>query len=270
MLTGRLRGRLHGLIRRWRGQEDFEVVPGEAFGDEVEIESLVCPLRYDIIVRTDFLAYYLGHRAVYARDLDEFMAHPAAQAYFVSWSKDTSRSRPWLAEDQNYVRREFRARMQRALKLCDSLEQSGFDNRHPIELRSAAVIRHEHDKQVSRQFYAGDGCHRIAHLLLHGHTKLAPSQYRVRVYEDFQPRDNTYLLLGSVIGTEADYCRFISRYYCAGETFETPADILRHVERHSPSQLDEVTSVMSVDLKRLAQAATEEVAPGPVGFGKQR
>jgi hypothetical protein len=270
MNTTRLKTRVKGLLRRWRRGPRYQLVSGSEIGEEIELASLVCPLRYDIIVRADFMAYYRGNRNIYEQDLDAFLAHPSAQAYRSSWMKDATRSRPQITDEQSFMEREFLGRMRRALALCDSLERNGYDNAQLIELRAANVIHHENGKNVGRRYYAGDGCHRLAHLLGKGEMHLKPWQYQVRVYDEFWPRDNTYLLLGSVLRSESAYCRFISRYYCAGEAFETSADILRHVEQHSPSQLDEVTSVMSVDLKRLAQAATEEVAPKPVGFGKQR
>jgi hypothetical protein len=268
--TTRLKSRVKGLLRRWRRGPSYQLVSGSEIGEEIEIASLVCPLRYDIIVRANFMAYYCENRHIYEEDLDAFLAHPSAQAYRSSWVKDAARSRPQIAKDKSFMQREFIGRMRRALALCDSLERNGYDDTYAIELRAANVIHHENGKSVERRFYAGDGCHRLAYHLLLGNKYLKRSQYQVRVYDEFWPRDNTYLLLGCVLRSESEYCRFISRYYCAGETFETSADILRHVEQHSPSLRDEVTSVMSIDLKRLAQTKTEEVASESSGLGQQR
>jgi hypothetical protein len=258
-MNNRLSLRLKRLLRRWRARGKYQVVPGEEFGKEIPIDSLIYPLRYDVIVRAEFMSYYFAHRDVYSEDLRTFLAHPAARAYYTSWFSDATRSRPELTFGDAMLQSEFLVRMRRALALCDSLQSSGYDERHPIELRAASVIRHEHDKHVNRIFYAGDGCHRLAHLMLQGATCLNPAQYRVRVYQEFQPRDNTYRLLNRLVRTEAEYCRIMSRYYCDGEQYGDAKDIVEHVERSDSSRLDEVTSVLRVDLSRLAESSDSNV-----------
>jgi hypothetical protein len=266
-MSSGLKLRAKSFLRRWKEQANFQLVPGGNIGEEIKIDSLIYPLRYDVVVRAEFMSYYLAHQDVYARDLEEFLAHPVAQAYFTSWLSDACRSRPELVEDLEILHREFRRRMRRALSLCDSLQETGYDAQHPIELRAASVIRHEHEKHVQRRFYAGDGCHRLAHLMLQGTTFLTPTQYQVRVYEEFQPRDNTYRLLGRLIRTEAEYCRIMSQYYCDGAQCSNAKDVIEHVERIDPSRLEEVMSVMRVDLGRLAGPGVINEIARPEGHG---
>jgi hypothetical protein len=266
VLYSGLVSRVRRMFRRRGVPPGSRFVAGEEFGEEIRIDSLICPLRYDIIVRADFLAYYEQHRDVYAHDFKAFLAHPVAGAYFTTWFSDASRSRPQLARDRVAVQKEYESRVHRAVRLFDSLHSSGFDSRHPIELRSASTIHHERGKHIRRRFYAGDGCHRLAFLLSQGIKSLAPSQYRVLMFDEFRPRDNTYLLLGKVLRDEAQYCRFISKYYCDGKEIDQPDSILEHVMGNCPSLLDEVSSVMREDLGRLAevsQESTEEPADGP-------
>jgi hypothetical protein len=264
VLYSGLVSRVRRMFQRRRVPPGSRFVAGEEFGEEVRIDSLICPLRYDIIVRANFLTYYEQHRDVYAHDFKAFLERPEAEAYFTAWFSDASRSRPHLGYDRVAVQKEYETRVHRAVRLFDSLYSSGFDTRHPIELRSASTIHHEHVKHIRRRLYAGDGCHRLAFLLSQGIKSLVPSQYGVLMFDEFRPRDNTYLLLGKVLRDEAQYCRFISKYYCDGKEIDQPDSILDHVKRNCPSLLEEVSSVMREDLRRLAEDSQECIEDQPM------
>ena len=51
VLIKRLKSRIRGKFYRWREQPRNRLVLGEEFDENVDIASLICPLRYDIVVR---------------------------------------------------------------------------------------------------------------------------------------------------------------------------------------------------------------------------
>ena len=230
-----------------------EIVPGHAIGRSIDMERLICPLRYDLCVRIEFIRLLRDEPALYERDLDGFLRRPAARAYYV-WFKEIAcaRYRRDLYPSDALVTPAFIERVHETAGLWRSIQRNGDDTSTPIRLWSGRSIRSVNGKPIASEYFAGDGCHRLSCLYLMGQRRLEPAEYEVRVARRFQPLDNTSPLIRLLPLDRTAYLRFISRFYCGGLELESADEILRHVRAHDPNLLAELTAVFDFDLPRVS------------------
>src|SRR5687768_684146 len=90
-------------------------------GAEVEIATLVCPLRYDVIVRRDFFAFYAERRELFQRDPAAFLALVRQSSYH-TWftTSEVIRSRAHLLDDFAAIEAAFVERVRRSATLYES------------------------------------------------------------------------------------------------------------------------------------------------------
>ena len=236
-LGSRINSRLLSIRRRWTDR----FVSGLEVGQRIRIFDVVCPLRYDILVRADFIAALAENDKLLTIELDELLEIRAAKSYAV-WFREVciKRFSPDIYHDENLVRQRFAIRVEKTKRLWESISLNGFDLTQPISLRSGEAILALNGKKVGASIFAGDGCHRIACLLVMGKTYLEPNEYRVWMQSEFQPQDNTALLIDKLPITEADYLTFISRGYCEGRTLTTANDAVAYLKVHDPDRLTEL------------------------------
>lgn len=234
--------------RRWMGN----LVSGVEIGKQIRIYDIVCPLRYDILVRANFIELLSKNDKILESELEEILEHRAAQSYAV-WFREVciKRFAPEIYHDKNLVRQRFAIRVEKTKRLWESISLNGFDSAHPIRLRSGKSILGVNGKSVSEPFFAGDGCHRIACLLVMGKKYLEPKEYEVALSTEFQPFDNTALLIDKLPITVSDYLTFISRGYCEGQTLATANEAVAYLEKHDPDRLTELKNILEYDLIRL-------------------
>jgi hypothetical protein len=222
----------------------------------VAVADIVCPLRYDVLVRAEFLSFYAERRALYAADADAFLALARRGSYY-RWfvSSEAVRTKPELLGDQSALDAAFTERVGRAAALYESVATDGFCARHPIILKTAERLlpptaargAAPTGKRVATRYFLADGCHRLALLMALGYRELPPQLFRVKCFRTFSPFDSTSLLARSLPIEPAAYFRFLSRRYCAPQVFEDVAGLLRHVRVHRPELLDEARSVIRAD-----------------------
>jgi hypothetical protein len=256
----RLRKALRALLNRASqaarvGNYWYWTDPPELRGG-VAVADIVCPLRYDVLVRAEFLLFYGEHRALYAADADTFLAL-ARQGSYYRWfvSSEAVRTKPDLLGKQAALDAAFAERVGRAAALYESVAEHGFSTRHPIILKTAerllppttARSAPPTGKRVVARYFLADGCHRLALLMTHGYRELPPGFFRVKYFRTFSPFDSTSLLARSLSIEPAAYFRFLSSRYCAPQVFEDAAGLLRHVHEHRPELLDEAWSVIRAD-----------------------
>lgn len=216
--------------------------------EAVDVDELISPLRYDIMVRADFFDYLSERFDQYEEDFDRFAADATATPYY-SWFTKVAlvRYRPREAADRLQMTSAFRQRLRRSGRLVASFNAGGFDVRHPISVRTAQPgARTGTGKLVSRRYYAGDGCHRLALLVRSGMKTLPPSYYRVRRDPESTVIDNTQLLIRELRLTPEQYYRFLSRGY-ADRAFPDALSLQAHVAEHSPHRLTELKAVIAAD-----------------------
>lgn len=244
-----------GLVSRIQARlarSRHEIVSGRDIAEPILIDRLICPLRYDLCVRIEFIRLLHHEWALYQNDLTEFLDRPQSRAYYI-WFKEVAcaRYKPQIYRDDNLVRTAFVKRVHQAASLWSSIEQNGYDASTPIRLRSGRSIRGVNGKTINSSYFAGDGCHRISCLYVAGRTRLEPGQYEVEIQPDYQPLDNTAILIQQLPLGMTSYLRFLSHFYC--ERVElNPDEIRRQVASARPHLLAELESVLVSDLPRFS------------------
>jgi hypothetical protein len=244
----------HGFRRRIPGLVRFAYQAGK---EPVRIDDLVSPLRYDILVRQRYLEVVRDQRSLADQDFGAFMELSRQQPYYIWFTRVVvpNGNHPEILDDPAHLDAAFERRVRRSIELHDSFESTGYDRRRPIILRTAGEIAPTWTgKRLSRRLYAGDGCHRLAWLLLAGAHVLEPGMYRVHRAEVFTPHDDTALLIDAIGMDRKDYVTFLSRSYADREIFSEEA-LVDHVRSTAPDRLRELEEVLSVDLPRLAEAS---------------
>ncbi len=246
---------LHRVLSRIRARVTRHrqvIVPGNEFAEAVDIARLICPLRYDLCVRIEFIRLLRDEWALYADHLEQFLNRPQSRAYYV-WFKDVACARfmPRLQRNENLIGPAFVERVHETARLWKSIVRDGYDSSTPIRLAFGRSVRSVNGKTINSRYFAGDGCHRMACLYLTGQTRLEPKHYEVEVHRSFSPLDNTALLLKQLPLDRATYLMYISRFYCDGLTIDSADEILQHVESRKAELLPELKSVFAFDLSRL-------------------
>jgi hypothetical protein len=238
------------MVKRLQARVDRlrrDVVPGVRIAQYIDIERLICPLRYDIWMRVEFIRLLRDEWMLYQHDPDEFLSRPQARAYYI-WFREVACARfhPEIYPHEKLVQGRFRTRVDETARLWQSIERDGFDPIKPVRLHSGRAILDVNGKRVEASFFPGNGCHRIAALYLTGQRQLEPAQYEVEVHRRYQPLDNTAILLRALPLDRTSYLQFLSRFYCDGEIRDADG-ILRHVAVEKPSLLPELKSVLAGD-----------------------
>jgi hypothetical protein len=222
----------------------------------LSIDELISPLRYDILVRRDFLLFIRQHRSLYRRDFNTFLDEAMGHAYF-DWFKHVlcGRRRPDLLDNPDALRAAFARRASAAESLLASVEQRGMDPSYPILLKTGfIVLPSKSGCRVSLPCYLGDGCHRLALMILDGWKELPPEYYRVAYYPVFRPLDNTSRLREHFDLYGERYIEFLSRGY-ADQVFAEQNSLLQDVRQHRPERHREL-----LDLINLTARSAESMA----------
>jgi hypothetical protein len=212
----------------------------------------MCPLRYDLCIRIDFIRRLDRSWTLYHNDLAQFLECPESRAYYV-WFTGVAcaRFQPQLFRDPVRLRAAFHQRVHDTAHLWRSIQERGYDISTPIRLRAGQSVRPVNGKRINSRYFAGDGCHRMACLYVAGQRQLNPEHYEVLVQPSYQPLDNTALLIAHLPLEGARYLRFISDFYAEGKDCNSPEGILAQVAATKPHLLSELQSVFAFDLPRL-------------------
>lgn len=222
----------------------------------IDIAALVCPLRYDVLVRRDFLSFYAAHRDLYMSDFDAFVNLARQTSYYIWFTKsEVVRSYPHLMGNKEGLWTVFVERIRRASALYEIMMDRGFDTRFPITLRTAERLlpptadrsSPPTGKHVSARYFQAVGCHRLAMLMHMGYTVLPAGYFRVQCFREFSPFDSTSLLARSLPIEPPEYFAFLSTYYCAPLVLQDKEDFLKYVRENRPEFLQEVLSLIHVD-----------------------
>jgi hypothetical protein len=204
-----------------------------------DIGRLISPLRYDVMVRASMFQLLQGHQEVTPHLLEQILHHP----YFV-WFREIECARyyPRLLNDPTLLATAFEARVIRAMATMHSFDRVGFDTRHPVRLiytRGMQIA--DSGAFTSSSFHIGDGCHRLALLLLKG-LALEPGMYRVRS-ASAQLLDNTAVLLSHTHISANEYASFLARGFGLGQVKDLET-LRREILMHCPQRLGEFQRVV--------------------------
>jgi hypothetical protein len=188
----------------------------ESYGsDEVPIDTLISPLRYDVLLREGYFRFLDEISALSERDLGRVVAASRDHPYH-RWFREilVPRYLRSLVGREHAIEEAFAARVARTVELYRSFLAEGYDHGRPLSLRTGLVVtRTATGKRVPGRLFAGDGCHRLALLRLHGERVLKPRSYRVRLRWVHRPVDHTHSLLRAAPTSRADYVEFLSLAY---------------------------------------------------------
>jgi hypothetical protein len=214
----------------------------------IAVDELISPLRYDVLVRAEFLSFIRANRRLAADKPEEFMRLAREHPYQVWFTKIALAShRPPRRPRATDL---YADRVQQAIALVDRWDTAGYVADSPIQVWEVARPHATATgKVVPRRYYMGDGCHRLALLHLDGVRHLEPHHLRIRSVSRFTPRDNTAVMLSnSVIGEDA-YLAFLSRGYGVEPPAVSRKDLLDRVDEGSRAEVEQVIRVD--DLYRL-------------------
>jgi hypothetical protein len=209
--------------------------------ERIEILRLISPLRYDVLIRAQFL------EELRLRDIRQpltVLPEFAVDHPYFTWFKHVESARffPELLDDPERLLRRYLARVGRAVATLRSYERSGFDLRHPVTVSvTPGGAATESGTEVSSTFHIKDGCHRLALLLISG-RQLEPEMYRSSRRHG-RLLDNTALLLRHMDIPDGDYARFLSRGFVPRE-YSSLTDLRCAVTTESPSRLSEFDQIV--------------------------
>ncbi len=229
-------------LRFWRTHLTGQFERGH---EPLSIDRLVSPLRYDIAIRGDLLAWLAGELDAGDHSLDHYV-EGARQRPYGAWFERIAiyriggRRGPDADVDQ-----ALRRRVHRSVELVRSYTAHGFDARFPITVHRCPPVLLHTGKRMGARYYPVDGCHRLALLRMSGATHLGPDQYLVDL-KPREPRDNTAALLDLLTGDRADYYRFVGGGYGLASA-RTRGELVDHVAASDPARLIELESVLDAD-----------------------
>jgi hypothetical protein len=227
----------------WKYRRGTELLP---------FARLVSPLRYDVLVRLEYFRFHERNLALFERDFPAYLEDARGQPYFV-WFREVlcRRRHPELPDDPAGLLRAFESRVRAAAELHRDFRDNGFDTRSPIVLRSGTrLLATSTGKRPACDLFAGDGCHRMALLMLDGQESLSPEYYRIRNYPEYAPLDNTHLLIGPLRIGPPEYYRYLSMAY-SETVFQDREALLTDVREHDPGRLAELERVLEIDERML-------------------
>lgn len=212
----------------------------------INLDRLVSPLRYDILVRQRFLEGLRDDWASYAAAPEAFADAAVGSEYFVWFRQIAAEHARVPVHDQRRLHEAFRRRVHRSARLLERFLDRGFDRTYRITIRADGPRLTDTGKVLGGRPYPLDGCHRLALLRMTGSRDLEPGAYRVLASKR-PPLDNTNALLRLLPVTTSEYYRFISLGYVPDQPCTTRAGLLDAVRRHCPDALAEVRNILDSD-----------------------
>lgn len=243
--AGRYKARLKGYAQRIIPRVLSRVERGQV---PVSIRELATPMRYDIVIRRQFFELLRINEELLRTDEDAFVELVKHSDYY-TWFRELwwPKVYPKWNATPEMVDQLFRKRVRSSATLFFNIRNDGWNTKHPILFRSGSKILPAHSGvELKRDFYAGDGCHRLAILWDQGQEMLPAEYYRVCIYQRYAPLDNTRILRTLGILTEANYIEYLARYYLGHECREREK-LLEETRRINPARLDELCRVLQTN-----------------------
>lgn len=246
--------RLKRVLPVLKSQSGWRLNPPE-LRDGIAIDTLVAPLRYDVLLRLEFFKWYHQHHALYSDPVD--LIAKAQQTSYYSWfvfSDAVRRARGRLLQDGSLLQKAFAERVRRSAALFESVQTAGYRKDAPIILKTGENLLPPSGyrgcpsgKIVSGRYFLADGCHRLALLMWLGLTVLPADYCKVLCFREFSPFDSTALLVRSGVVPATRYFKFLSRRYSAPHIFHDALGFVTFIRNCRPHLLEEVKSILRAD-----------------------
>lgn len=169
---------------------------------DIPLSSIIIPMRYDIIIRENFISFYLKNKDMCRKDFDMFVKKSFNELFYDYFKIRIAVYRPKLLKDKDFLNEEYKKYVRNFISLFENIKNKGFDANFPVTL---------HRSIFSSKLYMGDGCHRIACLKFLGY-KFLPKEYGKIIISIFhKPKNNTLLLLKMSLISKKTYNNFINK-----------------------------------------------------------
>jgi len=249
----RINKRLTRAIRNWykitRYEQNWWWLDQSQLKGDLTIAELISPLRYDIVVRNDFLTFYLANQALYRTNFDRFFELALQHPYYICFQKMFSRP----PGDEVQLKAAFAHKIKDFIALYSNIAEFGFDKSKPIVPKTGVkILPTRQGKKVSGKWFMGDGSHRLACLMALGYKTLPPDYIHVKCFPELSPVDGTAPLLHTASVDSQAYIEFLSLRYSSPYLFTSEAQLLHYIGEQKPEILDEVLSVIRLDKMALA------------------
>jgi len=164
--------------------------------EEIDILSMVYPLRYDILIRKKFFEFYVSNKELYLRDVSAFMCLARETQYYEWFCRIIAvREKYNFTKDINVINKHYEERIRESINIYESIIAKGFDCNYPIIPHTGEKILPAISGRTSViKYHMGDGCHRLSCLIALGYEKLPKEYFRIKVFNKYVPLDNTIVL----------------------------------------------------------------------------
>ncbi|MFX0204023.1 MAG: hypothetical protein ACFFCW_48615 [Candidatus Hodarchaeota archaeon] len=217
--------------------------------EPIPIKTLISPLRYDILIRVEFYKFLLGNLDLYHKNFAEFTSRARDHQYY-KWYKDR---RLFIAKKKSEVintemiNKDFETRIKNSADLYFQLRKNNFNMKRPVTILGGdTILPTQTGKFINNFFFPGDGCHRIAILLLKKNEILLPETYRIKHLQKLMPIDKTHRLIGPLEMNKKEYFSFLSMGY-ADTLIDSKELLLENVRKNNPERLIEIKRVIEID-----------------------
>jgi hypothetical protein len=164
--------------------------------NDLDIKQLVYPLRYDVVVRRDFIRFCEKRWQLYEADFESFFLKAMAQPYY-TWFYHVyvPRMCAKFIGDSVAINDEYAKRVKATVELYRLISSQGFNPAFPIMPNTGEnILKTASGRATGAKYYMADGCHRLACLMVLGYKSIPKEYVRVRCYKTLTPLDNTSIL----------------------------------------------------------------------------
>lgn len=209
---------------------------------DVDISSLIAPLRYDVIVREQFFRLA---RNMAGASTEEIAA--AADGYRIWFEYVEARRRPEIGGEPALIHDAYLDRVDRSVWMLHRFLDDPVRTFEPVVLRVVSDRPTDTGKRIPIMLQPADGCHRLALLRMAGATLLLPDDYRIERGRR-PPTDNTARLLSKLVVPVENYLAFVAEGYGVVDV-ATPEELLEAVRVNVPHRLAELETILDIDLR---------------------
>ena len=201
---------------------------------------MIVPLRYDILIRKNFLEFYTENKRLFIENFDSFFEKAKLHQYydFIKLIK-IARNKPEILDNESLLMDRYKKYVLDFINLYESISKNGFNKKYPIGLKTTA------DK--SMKYYIGDGCHRLTCLMSMGYDRLPSDFVKIKKIRNYSPRNNTKILFENNQINREEYFLFLSKLYADGEEINNCDELVIHVQNNNTNSLENLISIIERD-----------------------
>ena len=166
---------------------------------DILLSSIIVPLRYDIMIRENFIYFYLKNKGIYRNDFNSFVDKSLNELFYDYFKIRMAIYRPKLLKNKDILSKEYEKYVKNFINLFEDIKNNGFDANFPVTL---------YRNIFSNKLYIDNGCHRVACLKFLGYKHLPKEYGKVLVSLFHKPRNITLRLYNRKLISKETYTSF--------------------------------------------------------------